>query len=127
MNLTDLPFVIHDTILFKNIEDDTMENIIVKYASLESKQVFIAFDHIASFSEEAIKILREHTILSITPGGRELLADLGILRINNIVLSCQPFVFMQTKNGELIRNSLRPAGYFVSKAKNLLLHLQETH
>ena len=24
------------------------------------------------FSEEAIKILREHTILSITPGGREL-------------------------------------------------------
>ena len=57
---------------FKNIEDDTMENIIVKYASLESKQVFIAFDHIASFSEEAIKILREHTILSITPGGREL-------------------------------------------------------
>ena len=72
MNLTDLPFVIHDTILFKNIEDDTMENIIVKYASLESKQVFIAFDHIASFSEEAIKILREHTILSITPGGREL-------------------------------------------------------
>ena len=72
MNLTDLPFVIHDTILFKNIEDDTMENIIVKYASLESKQVFIAFDHIASFSEEATKILREHTILSITPGGREL-------------------------------------------------------
>lgn len=72
MNLTDLPFVIHDTILFKNIEDDTMENIIVKYASLESKQVFIAFDHIASFSEKTAKILREHTILSIIPGGREL-------------------------------------------------------
>lgn len=72
MNLTDLPFVIHDTILFKNIEDDTMENIIVKYASFESKQVFIAFDHIASFSEKTTKILREHTILNITPGGREL-------------------------------------------------------
>lgn len=72
MSLTDLPFVIHDTVLFKNIEDDTMENLIMKYASLESKQIFIAFDHIASFSEETIKILREHTVLSIIPGGREL-------------------------------------------------------
>ena len=72
MSLTDLPFVIHDTVLFKNIEDDTMENLIMKYASLESKQIFIAFDHIASFSEETIKILRENTVLSIIPGGREL-------------------------------------------------------
>lgn len=72
MNLTDLPFVVHDTVLFKNIEDDTMENIIMRYASLESKQVFIAFDHINSFSEKAANMLRKHTVLNIIPGGKEL-------------------------------------------------------
>ena len=42
LHLTDLPFVIHDTILFKNIEDDTIDNIIMSYASFKSKQVFIS-------------------------------------------------------------------------------------
>lgn len=72
MNLTDLPFVIHDTVLFKNIEDDTMENIILQYASYKEKQVFIAFDHISSYSKVATTILRENTVLDIIPGGREL-------------------------------------------------------
>lgn len=72
MNLTDLPFVIHDTILFKNVEDDTMENILVEYTSYKNKQVFIAFDHINSYSKKAQNLLRENTVLDIIPGGKEL-------------------------------------------------------
>jgi len=72
MKLTDLPFVIHDTVLFKNIEDDTMENLIIQYASQKEKQVFIAFDHISSYSKVAASTLREHTVLDIIPRGREL-------------------------------------------------------
>lgn len=72
MNITDLPFVMHDTVLFKNIEDDTMENILVQYALYEQKQVFIAFDHINSFTKVAIDILRSNTVLNLSTGGREL-------------------------------------------------------
>lgn len=72
MSLTDLPFVIHDTVLFKNIEDDTIENIISQYASLDQKQVFIAFDHVRSYSKATSDILRVNTVLNIMPGGKEL-------------------------------------------------------
>ena len=83
LHLTDLPFVIHDTILFKNIEDDTIDNIIMSYASFKSKQVFIAFDHINSFSKRTVDILKKCTVLNIAPGGMELYGKSWNIQTNN--------------------------------------------
>ena len=57
---TDLPFLIHDSILFKNIEIPALENIIKIYDSFE-KQVFISLDEINRFSPEIRKIIIDNS------------------------------------------------------------------
>ncbi|WP_257254751.1 DUF2326 domain-containing protein [Endozoicomonas sp. SESOKO3] len=47
-----LPFLIHDSLLFKNIENNAVANIIGIYAS-ENKQSFIAIDEISKYGKEA--------------------------------------------------------------------------
>lgn len=71
LNITDLPFVIHDSILFKNIEDESLENILSQYVSFENKQVFIAFDRICTYSQRAQEILNRGIVLKLEPGGKE--------------------------------------------------------
>ncbi|MDM1507758.1 DUF2326 domain-containing protein, partial [Myroides odoratimimus] len=49
--ITILPFLIHDSVLFKNIEDVTMDRIIELY-SKSKKQIFISIDGINKFSSK---------------------------------------------------------------------------
>jgi Chromosome segregation ATPases len=56
LKLTDLPLIIHDSVLFKNIEDKAIDKVIEQY-SLFDKQIFIALDGINKFSENSQKIL----------------------------------------------------------------------
>lgn len=69
--LTNLPLLVHDSVLLKQIEDDTLEHILQLYVDTE-KQVFIVLDKKGSFSEKAQKILENTTILNLYPGGGEL-------------------------------------------------------
>ncbi len=62
---TDLPILIHDTMLFKNIENTVFENLILLY-SQESKQIFIAVDEIDKFRQEANSILRKKCVLQLS-------------------------------------------------------------
>lgn len=71
MNITDLPFLIHDSILFKNIEDYSLDNILSQYVGFKDKQVFIAFDRINTYSQKAQEILNKGTVVKIEPGGKE--------------------------------------------------------
>lgn len=69
---TKLPVLIHDSLILKNIEDNAIEEIMRLYASNTSKQVFIAFDKTASYSEATQQIVNEHKVVELSPNGHEL-------------------------------------------------------
>ncbi|MCW6665278.1 DUF2326 domain-containing protein [Aerococcaceae bacterium NML191219] len=71
MELTQLPVIIHDSILLKQIEDYALEKILELYTKT-NKQVFIALDKGASYTKEAQKILNQNIVLTLEPGGFEL-------------------------------------------------------
>ena len=72
LTLTSLPTMIHDTILFKNIAVDVLEKIIYQYSQFKNKQIFISFDNLSNYSQEAKEILVSNRILSLAPNGNEL-------------------------------------------------------
>lgn len=63
--LTELPFIIHDSFLFKNIEKAVVEHIISFYNTLK-KQIFIAIDVINIYSEDTQKILQAKKVIQLS-------------------------------------------------------------
>lgn len=61
---TKLPILIHDSMLFKNIQKDTMENLICMYNSLD-RQVFIAIDEIFKYDKKYIDIINKKKVLEL--------------------------------------------------------------
>ncbi|MDE1484316.1 DUF2326 domain-containing protein [Xenorhabdus bovienii] len=66
LSLTHLPFIIHDSVLYKNIEVPATKNIIRILASVKRKQIFLAFDEAPKFGETAERLLRTHTVLKLS-------------------------------------------------------------
>jgi hypothetical protein len=64
LKLTSLPFLIHDSILFKNIEDSAIDKIIEQY-STEQKQIFIALDGINKYNENSKKVLLKNKVIQL--------------------------------------------------------------
>jgi hypothetical protein len=65
LTLTKLPFIMHDSFLFKNIEKEAVEQIIKFYNSM-SKQVFIAIDIIDMYNKETQEILEEKKVILLS-------------------------------------------------------------
>lgn len=61
---TYLPILIHDLIVFSNIEDHAIEEIINEYSSTK-KQVFIAIDKLSRFDTKIQKLVNSHEFLSL--------------------------------------------------------------
>ena len=66
---SNLPFLVHDSVLLLQIENDVVERILDYYSKSE-KQIFIAFDKTAT--EKAMEILKKAEVLHLTRGGNEL-------------------------------------------------------
>lgn len=66
-----LPAIAHDSLLFKNIGDEPVEEIIKLYTTFQ-KQIFIAFDKDVAYSDEASKILNDSTVIRLDENGNEL-------------------------------------------------------
>ncbi len=66
LSLTHLPFIIHDSVLYKNIEVPATRNIIRILASVKRKQIFLAFDEAPKFGAIAERLLRTHTVLKLS-------------------------------------------------------------
>ncbi|HCM8070442.1 TPA: DUF2326 domain-containing protein [Klebsiella variicola] len=66
LSLTHLPFIIHDSVLYKNIEVPATRNIIRILASVKRKQIFLAFDEAPKFGAMAEGLLRTHTVLKLS-------------------------------------------------------------
>lgn len=67
LELTNLPVLVHDSNVFKQLSRNATEKIIELYQSF-SKQIFIAFDRQETFSEDTINILKKNTVLSLSDG-----------------------------------------------------------
>lgn len=65
LTLTTLPFIIHDSFLFKNIEKDGVEKIIKFYNEM-SKQVFISIDNIDMYNKKTQDILQEKKVIQLS-------------------------------------------------------------
>lgn len=71
LNLTQLPIVVHDSIVLKQISDEAIEKILELYIA-NGKQVIIALDKQNTYTEKSRKILNENAILHLAPNGNEL-------------------------------------------------------
>lgn len=62
--ITKLPILIHDTIMFKNVEVPAFENLTKLYNSFD-KQIFISIDEIYRFSRETKDILNSKKVIAL--------------------------------------------------------------
>lgn len=74
MAVAPVPFVVHDSVLLKNIEKPVFAEIMKVYDSqnAKSKQVFMAYDTLDSYDTGTQKLLKENAVLELSPGGNEL-------------------------------------------------------
>jgi len=63
--LTLLPVLVHDTLLFKNIENIVIEHLMKIYNG-QSKQTFIAIDEINKYDSETQKILTDNKVIELS-------------------------------------------------------------
>lgn len=61
---TYLPILIHDLIVFSNIEDHAIEEILQEYSET-NKQVFIALDKLGRFKNETQKLVKKKEFLAL--------------------------------------------------------------
>ncbi len=69
--LTSLPAIAHDSLILKNISDDTIDGIMKLYAQ-SKKQVFIAFGKQAAYKTATRKLLADNTVLALSDHHCEL-------------------------------------------------------
>lgn len=63
--LTRLPFVIHDSMIYKNIEIAATEHIIRILSSFKQKQIFLAFDEAKKFNSATQNTLKAQMVLQL--------------------------------------------------------------
>lgn len=72
--LTDLPFLIHDSVLFKNVEDMAVDKIILQYAQFK-KQIFISLDGINRYTSKSQDILNDKCVLQLSETKKLFIRD----------------------------------------------------
>lgn len=72
LKLTPLPVVIHDSVLFNNIEKDVVGRLLYLYLQT-SKQVFISFDREQDYGGTPVEqIVNETSVITLGPDGKAL-------------------------------------------------------
>lgn len=71
LNNTDLPYIMHDSLVFKNIADLPIDKIMQLYLQ-SKKQIFISFDKKEAFTEFTEKTITNTTIIELYDDGGEL-------------------------------------------------------
>jgi hypothetical protein len=69
LKLTSLPFIIHDSVLFKNIEDMAIDKITEQYMMFD-KQIFMALDGINKFDGKTQSILNNKSVLKLSENNK---------------------------------------------------------
>ncbi|MDD2136722.1 DUF2326 domain-containing protein [Pseudomonas kurunegalensis] len=66
LSLTSLPFLIHDSVIYKNIEVAATKHILRILAAVKKKQIFLAFDEASKFGSDTAGILIKHTAIKLS-------------------------------------------------------------
>lgn len=66
LSLTTLPFLIHDSVIYKNIEIAATKQILRILAAVQRKQIFLAFDEASKFGKSTEAILLNHTVIKLS-------------------------------------------------------------
>mgnify|MGYP001574940425 CR=1 FL=1 len=66
ISLTKLPFVIHDSVVYKNIEVAAIKRMLRILAAIRSKQIFLSFDEAKKFGYQAEQLLNNFTVLKLS-------------------------------------------------------------
>ena len=66
LSLTRLPFVIHDSVIYKNIEVEATKRILRILSSIKAKQIFLSFDEAPKFGSQTEKILKKFMVLKLS-------------------------------------------------------------
>lgn len=72
LSSTNLPLIIHDTVILKHIEDYTIQQILKLYNNVTDKQIIIAYDGEKQIDEEARFILENKTKITLGPNSEAL-------------------------------------------------------
>ncbi|MBQ9059212.1 MAG: DUF2326 domain-containing protein [Atopobiaceae bacterium] len=71
LEAADVPTLVHDSIMFKNIENQAIAGLAQAYLNA-SKQTFVAIDKLSSYPEIAQRALSDAVVLSLGPDGEAL-------------------------------------------------------
>lgn len=82
LSLSRLPSIAHDSLIFKNIEDESVDGIMQIYAE-SKKQIFVAFDRASSYKPSTSKIIYDNTRLELGKNGHELYGENWNVEENN--------------------------------------------
>lgn len=74
MAVAPVPFVVHDSVLLKNIERTVFSAIIKVYDAQkwQGKQVFMAYDTLDAYDKETRELIEKNAVLHLSPEGNEL-------------------------------------------------------
>lgn len=61
---TQVPFIAHDSLLFKNIENDSVANLFRVYQAMD-KQSFVSIDEIEKYGSETAALLRRQSVINL--------------------------------------------------------------
>lgn len=65
LSLTKLPYIIHDSVIYKNIQVTAVKRILRIFAAAEKKQIFISFDEGKKYGQDFFAFLRRFTVLKL--------------------------------------------------------------
>ncbi len=63
-DLTIMPFIAHDSLLFKNIENDSVAELFKVYSGTE-KQSFVAIDEVDKYGDKTSSLLRSNSVIQL--------------------------------------------------------------
>jgi Uncharacterised protein conserved in bacteria (DUF2326) len=66
ISLTRLPFVIHDSVIYKNVEVPAVKRVLRILAAVKSKQIFLSFDEAKKYGSQAEQLLKKFTVLKLS-------------------------------------------------------------
>ena len=65
LSLTKLPIVLHDSVIYKNIEVEATARILRILAAMRSKQIFLSFDEAKKFGPDVEELIKRFTVLKL--------------------------------------------------------------
>lgn len=66
LSLTRLPYIIHDSVIYKNIEVAATKRILRIISSVNAKQIFLSFDEAKKFGVDVEKLIKKFTVLNLS-------------------------------------------------------------